>query len=80
MNLNEEIDRVLITGMPEGLKVAIDAILAKGGTPLMILHTVRRIAHKRDTITELSVRAYLQCDAEGNHEPANPQGWRGDNP
>lgn len=66
--LAKAIDDCLINSVPASLKLAIDEILAKGGTPLQILQTVRRVAHKRDTYTELGIRAYLQCDAEGNYE------------
>ena len=73
MTLEETIDRLLVDILPLELKDAIDAVLAKGGTPLSVLQSVRRVAHKRDTYCELSIRAYLQCDAEGNYEMRRPR-------
>lgn len=57
--LRRECERSLVDALPQGLKDAIDAALAKGATLADILDRVSVHAARGRSLTRLAVEAYL---------------------
>lgn len=51
---------VLIDGLPQSLKDAIDSALAAGANPAEILRRAKRQAGRRAPLTAAAVEAYLE--------------------
>jgi hypothetical protein len=57
-SLRAECGKILIEGMPRGLREAIDAALKAGSTRAEVMRRVRKTAGRRG-LTVLAVEAYL---------------------
>lgn len=72
----DEIERmaehVLCEAMPDALKAAIDAALAKGARHDEILRRVRAAEGGERTLTVLAVEAYLGARQDGTAGPKRP--------